>query len=234
MQRLILATAAAWLALGCTSSLTLGCSNSPTEMPERGPCPSELTDNRYASVTLAPTIDGAVFFSVGDSPHPSPLVPDSGTPLPAHEQVGSVGAICRTASDRAACLAKVEAMRSPAARGWSVVTDEPLGGVTPAGDYGVVSSGDDVRLLANVEDLRAAIAPIDGVAEAASFAVFAGRGLDCGVDNARTVGDGVVLRFVNTRCNGESYEFLYEVHHDGSITDVSKRKLSSADDDCIE
>lgn len=203
----------------------------PTEMPERAQCPVMAEGNRYAALTLGPAADGAVFYgrpTYGTTPSGD----DAGAGGPGYPPgSGSLGTVCGGATDRAGCLAKVNASLGNTG-GWQYA--RPDDQAANEKDYGIVTKGDEVRVITTVDELRAVVAPIDSLDEAAAMAMFSNRRLSCGGNNARTESDGYVLQYVGGGCGGPEVETLFKVHRDGTITEVEKNELSSGDPDCIE
>ena len=205
--------------LACSARLA------PTHMTETIPCAS--TDPaRYASLTPGHNIDGIAFFSYTISA-------TTNEPLPTVTLTAS-GSPCGSARDRAACLAKVDATRSTT--GWSVA--DRSGGHfgfsgLPSTDYGVVTAGDEVRLITTIDDLRAAIAPIDSLKKAAAFALVSGVAFSCGQPNARIDNDGILFQDIYGSCSGEETEYLTKMTPDGRVT-KSQRELHAKDTNCVE
>lgn len=200
------------------------CDSDPTAMPEEAVCPNLNAANRYAALSLGPTADGAVFYPRARAATADEAAPDI---APGN---GSLGVVCGGASDRAACFAKVRSATS--AEGWPYAL--PDGRAANEQDFGVVTKGDDVRIITKPEELGALVAPIESLAEAAALAKFSNRGVRCGTENARTEPDGYVLQYVSGGCGGPEIEYLFKVHRDGSITSLEKNELSSGEPGCIE
>lgn len=198
----------------------------PTVMPESAACTVTDAGNRYASLSLAPGLDGAVFRSVRRTTQVTG--PDGGVASTA--TTGSLGEPCKTARDRDACLRAVDAATS--ATGWTyAVENQPAANEI---DYGVVTQGDTVRVLATWEDLRGAVAPVETPSEALALLVFATRAVSCGGPNMRTEADGWVFQTVRGGCGGPQMEYLTKVDRDGRFTVIATNKLSDGDPDCIE
>ncbi len=184
-----------------------------------------LDSARYANITPGPGIDGIAFRALALDPATGELTPaialdSSGTP-------------CATARDRAACLTKVSATQTNA--GWNV-SDRTSGQFAPGGyytDYGIVTAGDDVHLITTVEELRAAVAPIDSLKKAAAFALVSGVSLSCGQPNARIDDDGILFQQISRSCSGQSTEYLTKMTRDGRVT-KSEHQLHPKDTNCIE
>jgi len=194
-------------------------------MSETVPC-GPLDSARYANITAAPGIDGIAFFT-------SPFDANTGTFGPQQAALGSIGLVCGTARDRAACLARVDAIQTN--EGWKL-TDRTLGQFEPRGfltDHGVVTAGDEVRLITTVEELRAAVAPIESFKEAAAFALVSGVNFSCGQSNARIEDDGILFQAISSSCGGWKGEHLTKMTRDGRVT-TTERELHPADNNCVE
>jgi hypothetical protein len=213
-----LVLAAGPLGVACSSNVVA------TRMTETVPC-TPLDGARYANITPAPGVDGIAFFA---------LTVQDATGKPVRSSVGNSGSPCATARDRAACLAKVEATQSET--GWwlydrtSSYGGEGYGGFR---DYGVVTAGDDVRLITTVEELRLAVAPIGSLKEAVAFATISGVQYSCGQPNARIDDDGILFQAISSSCSGRKVEILTKMTSDGRVT-MTERELEPKDSNCIE
>jgi hypothetical protein len=189
--------------------------NEPTAMPETAPCMRPLDENAYAGVTLAPGIDGIIFFDTRSG-----------------KRVGLAGEPCARATDHDACIAQLDKTNSRA--GWTVGPAVTSIGESPYKQYGVVTVGDDVRLVTSFGDLLPLIVPIDSLAEAAVVAALSGRSLSCEGTNAQTAADGFLLQQIEGGCSAPEVEVLFKVHRDGTITEVERNRLSDKIPGCIE
>jgi hypothetical protein len=193
----------------------LGCSSAPepTRMSETIPC-APLDATRYASLTPAPGIDGIAFFM-------SPSYGNDGA------RTSRIGTLCATARDRARCLAQVDTTQTT--EGWTVSRLNDI--ATESTDHGVVTAGDEVRLIVTFDELRAAVAPVEGLSEAAAFARVNGVNFACDEPNARVDDDGVLFLVIDRSCGGV-VEGLTKLTHDGRLTH-SERVLHPKDDECV-
>lgn len=198
----------------------IGCSGE-TSMDEQVACPSALTPEaeRYTALPLGKGADGIQFHAVTS---------DSRAPV----QVGSVGVLCKTASDKNACLAKVDtASKSKAAVGWKVGPSADAVGYETF-NYGIATLGDDVFIVDSVDSVGKAIAPIDSAEKAVALVQLAGdANVQCSGPNV-TRGQGtIVVKVLGYDC-GVEYETLYSVKTDGRVVTGERRVLSSKDVSC--
>ncbi len=195
-------------------SAALGCDSmaDPTPMPERAECVDLKATTRYARLTLGAGVDGIAFATRDDGGNTTRL-PSLGTP-------------CGTASDRAACEARVEALLGdPASEGWPL----PYASVH---DLAVITVGDDVR-LATLKDVLTAATPVETLDEAAAFVTLRGPGFDCGANNARTEPDGFTFKSTDSVCEGVFESFTKVYASTGEVAHTGTRPLSENDDDCV-
>ncbi|MBX3232248.1 MAG: hypothetical protein KIT84_18955 [Labilithrix sp.] len=195
----------------------VACYSDPTPMPETVPCLDLHPEDRYAGLSLGPSADGAVFRSFVPARHKLPAAPG------ARATTGTLGTPCSGATNREDCLARVEAARSDE-EGWRYDGNDHA----IEREYGVVTSGDDVRVITTVEELRALVAPIDTLAEAAIVAALSRRSPTCSGPNARTESDGFVLRQVYGGCEDPVVERLFKVHRDGKLTDLEQNEIDGS------
>ncbi|MBX3229967.1 MAG: ferritin-like domain-containing protein [Labilithrix sp.] len=199
------------LAAACGKKRTGPVDEPPTQLPESVECGVPPGRSPFADLTFGPGVDGVVF----KSPRPR----DGGQ----HSEVGRLGAPCATATSREACETAVAA--ATAAAGWRHVG-------TYAGrpdldyGYGVVTRGDDVRVLATAEELQKLVAPIESLKEAVALARLVEGPPHCSSGNARTDPDGFVLRYQPFVCDRPTVERLVKVARDGTISVVAQRDLS--------
>ena len=203
--------------MAAIAPLLLACGASdPTPMPETAPCPSSTfrDPNRYAALTLAPTVDGLTFFTPGAE---------------GWESSGSLGTPCSGAADKDACAKRIDAFAVDAKDrqiGWT------RGEFSP--EFAVVTQGENVRRIALIEDLRPVVAPIEGLAEAATWAFLNGLSVACDGPNARTQSDGIVLQQVSGNCGHPVVETLMLVRPDGTHSILAENDLGGEDSNCAE
>lgn len=204
---------------------------SPTEMSHTVPCAALNDPARYALLRQAPEVDGIAFFTRTVANGSGAVGP--GAVLPAPTTAGVIGSPCARATVRETCLANVEAAST--AGGWTIrdASGWQLQDPKVLRDYGVVTRGDEVRIIESVEELRAAVAPIDSLEEAAALARIGGVALSCDQANARHEPDGYLFKRFSSSCSGESSETLTKMTRDGRIS-VARRELTDADTNCIE
>ncbi len=208
-----------------------GCSSmeDPTPMPERAQCPNLRGADRYAALTLSPGIDGIAFATRASDAEPAPA--------PSAQRLASLGTPCATATDRDACLARVDALLGSAeSEGFMVNLEPGCSGFCGlfATDLAAVTAGDDVR-LAKLEDVLAAATPVDDRDEAAAFLLLQGRAIDCGGNNARPEADGWTFKHTGSSCSGAVWEtFNKVVAATGEVVYAGRRVLSDEDNGCVE
>jgi hypothetical protein len=208
---------------------TAGCSDlEPTEMPERAQCVDLKNANRYAQLTLSPGVDGIAFatrsFGAGDGPEPTTTM------------LTSLGSPCARATSKADCLSRVDAMlKAPGSEGWMVnVNNVCINCGEVVTDLGVITSGDDVRLAA-LPDVLKAVAPVETREEAIALLHLQNRPVDCGTNNVRTDPDGWTFKYTSRSCSGEAWETFTKVSAEtGEATIAGRRQLSDADNGCME
>lgn len=202
--------------LACTAELD------PTAMPERAVCIDLSASGRYGALSVGDGVDGVALASRDGGSSDVSRLPSIGTP-------------CARATDKAACERTIsELLADPKTNGWSSSPRSCGNCGSYRVDYGVVTSGDSI-VLAPVEQLRAAVAPIDSREEAAALLLLtAGGAFDCDDNNARPEPDGWVFRQTSSSCSGEKNERFTKVTRDGRIEPAGTRRLREADSNCIE
>jgi hypothetical protein len=179
----------------------------------------------YAALTVAPAVDGIVFFSA----------------LPGTEQVSraaTIGKPCaRSRLDD--CQMKLNAFVNPSTAprqmpvaGWP---EQVPGQIQSNMAFAVVSSGDDLTEVRVLADLAPKIAPIESLAEAQAWAELNFKGATCEPGfNAKINADSYDLKALSRNCvfsptggNDIVTETIYRVFKDGRIVQLSSREVSS-------
>jgi len=199
---------------------TVKCPTCPTSLPETLACPSSRPGGLYGALTLAPGVEGVAVFEVW-----------SGVEGDPPRSRATLGNVCGTARDRDACLAGVASVRSRA--GWTYAASASSRAANDS-DYGVVTTGEERRVITTTAELLALVAPIDTLDEAAAFAALNLRNVSCKDANALTEADGYVLQMVRGGCGSPKKETLVKVFRDGRIETVSERELEPGMPNCIE
>jgi hypothetical protein len=197
----------------------------PTKAPLNTDFPLTLRckttpDARWDGVTPAEDLDG---FEVRD------LVsfgPDAGV-----ESTKTLKPLCTKATDAAACAERA-ASASREARGWDAYG--PINNHRPQAPQLVVATkGDDVFVIATLEELAPAIAPIETAQEAALLAMLHDTLVpyclqeDSEVTAARADGDAfelVLRKYIG--CAGRVDEAIVRVERDGTYRVLSERTVT--------
>lgn len=139
----------------------------------------------------------------------------------------SVGTACASAPDAVACNAAL-ASASAKTKAWST---ERCGGAgcNVTQQYFVTEKGGVVTVIETPDALRAAIAPVDGAAEAVLLAVYSAtdpNGMDCSQAQARPVASSgweVFLGDGDGKCS-DRRERRMQVTVDGAVSTIEDRK----------
>lgn len=132
--------------------------------------------------------------------------------------LGTAGELCKSAPQKAACLAEVAAATS--AEGWNPYTDT-VGPSRIGRAYGVSTKGATVTVHMTLASLLDVIRPIDTLSEAVLVAKQSGHGFACTKANARPLPEGGYELVTQTGggCS-DLVEHLVRVGPDGSFTIV--------------
>ncbi len=213
----------------CVLALS-ACGDDTTDMPDRATCIDPKATTRYSALTIGPNVDGIALATRGSSSAASG-VPATITMLPV------LGAPCSKATDRAACEARAsELLRAEDSAGWEVRTAMCGGGCSPVtnNDLAVITSGNDVK-LATLDDLRAAVSPIETRDEAVALLMLGNGFVDCGSNNVRPEKDGFVFKYTSESCSGAISEIFTKISSaDGKQSSAGTHKVKEADTGCIE
>ncbi len=156
-----------------------------------------------------------------------------GTPTP--QVTSSVGTPCASAPDAVACKAALASATAKTAA-WST---QRCGGAgcNVTQQFFVTEKGGVVTVIETLEALRAAIAPVDGAAEAVLLAVYSTTdpsGMDCSQAQARAVANGgweVFLGDGDGKCS-DRRERRMQVTVDGAVSTLEST-TKKATDTCI-
>jgi hypothetical protein len=136
------------------------------------------------------------------------------------------GMLCATATDRARCMSAYAAINEP--RGWSVSP-----GFT---QQLVFTRGDEVGVVASLDELRAFLAPVDAPADAALLATASGFRVRCDGANVRPAATGYELRlFSGTTCgrNTGLDVHVVAVSRAGEVRALQTERLEDSNPNCV-
>lgn len=136
------------------------------------------------------------------------------------------GMLCATATDRARCMSAYAAINEP--RGWSVSP-----GFT---QQLVFTRGDEVGVVASLDELRAFLAPVDAPADAALLASANGFRVQCDGANVRPAATGYELRlFSGTTCgrNTGLDVHVVAVSRAGEVRALQTVRLEDSNPNCV-
>lgn len=208
------------------------CGADTTDMPDRATCIDPKANTRYSALTLGPNVDGIAFATRGilaGAPASSAAPPTTMLPV--------LGAPCSKATDRPACEARAsELLRASDSKGWNVSTSICVGNCFPPAntDLAVITTGDDVK-LATLDDVRAAVSPIETRDEAVALLLLGNGNVDCGENNVRSEKDGFVFKYTYESCSGAITELFTKISSaDGKASSAGTHKAKDADNGCVE
>lgn len=186
---------------------TIGCDSTQpgTPMPEQAQCVDLSAPTRYTSLTLGTGIDGIVFATEAD-----------GSEM---QRLESLGKPCASAKDQQSCNAKIAELLPTTSAEWRA----PAVGCdfSSGKDRAVITSGDDIR-VATLEEVLAAIAPIDSRDEAAALLLLKNVRFDCGEPNVRPESDGWTFKKTQSHLEDDDVtEYFWRVYRDGRVENVS-------------
>ena len=205
-------------------------------------------------LSATPAVDGVVYRSETAFPH----LNSSGNGAPAEDGDGwtgvmtgeATGTLCKTATNKDACLAKVQGYRVLPTDRAACLAQYPLttfsggspGSVTDCGlQYLIYTRGDDVGVARNDAETKALIGTFDTLEEAEWATQRAGYSKFCGATQSgypeaeyRTTTDGGWdFKLVQTEnCQKDVYAFQVHVDYAGNVTVVSKDLLPDVQGGC--
>ena len=211
-----------------------------------GEAPTSLLTSIHAS----PELDGIANRSeTAYARTTSPYGPDKLAPNPETAGDGwkgttgeSVGNLCSKASDRAACLAKVQNYRMlPPTREACLALYNAIGGYEPfdcAASYIIYTRGDEIGVARTNDEKKALMGTFDTLGEALWAASLPGYGPSCEVRGGRdgqtvipnseyrkTADGGWDLRLTTNACGQEIFAVTVHVDYAGNTTVTSKESL---------
>lgn len=197
---------------------TAACSRETT-MQRTVPCLSH-DDSRYAVFSLAPDVEGAVFYEA----HPSLLSRE----LLFVRQRMVLGVPCAGAANKNACLATLASMAREKTDnpGWSLPGETPA--FSGSFDFALVTRGSEVIRIRNGSELGSMVAPIERDAEAVALLQIelAEPAVVCGASNVTPTAEGYWVKTLwGEGC--ERTETLYTVRRDGVIEESRTQSLES-------
>ncbi|MFO0666780.1 MAG: hypothetical protein U0174_22710 [Polyangiaceae bacterium] len=147
------------------------------------------------------------------------------------DKLAPLGTLCRTASDRDACLRKVMQTTPSKGAGWSTSFSDATGpGPT---HYGVATRGDSVFLITTPAELAEAVGTIHSSREALAFIKLAyDADVVCNANNVGRAGPNFVVKSIQHGCDSIT-EILYSVTPNGTVTTkYNVLKKGDPDIDC--
>lgn len=140
-----------------------------------------------------------------------------------------IGEVCKGATDKPACLAKVTETKSNT--GWSHSTS--MEGPSPP-HYGVGTRGDEVFLVATQAAFAKAVAPLESAQEAVALVqVVYDDSVVCNDANVSSNATSYVVKTLSSSC-GSKGETLFTVSREGDVQRGSYREITSPDSNCAE
>lgn len=200
--------------VGClllTMGLVVACGPSVTEMPERAPCVSATSPDRYTLlVPTADRADGVRFFTTMGR-EATELTP--------------AGRPCGGAKDPGACEQAVQGLvqaTQDRSIGWPAPESGWGGAIL---DFAIVTRGDEVTRIDRRDALAELAAPITTPEEAvAVYHLLAGT-LECGAKNMETTSQGWLFQRLGEKCDQGQNESISRVTRDGRWEPVSQHNV---------
>lgn len=194
------------------------------------------TPSPDVSQYTAPTCDGSMLSLAGIE---APVIPDvmqlrrvtGRSPDRAQSVVNTVGEVCKTATNKAACETAFTAL-APATGFASACLQLCV-------DYNVATTrGDEVKALTTFDELKGLFGTIDTTQEAALLAFAQGYSIACGqVDQGGVKKTGTSFEVIGTRgfaCGPGTAvtRFYLNVSPDGEVTEKRKEVIQVGDPNC--